>query len=147
LSQLDLVALTAAGTWVLVIGTLILMYWQTHLAQKLNSANAVLALRERYDSPQIRRARRALATTLLEDTSSAFPRAELLTFFELLGVMTHRKLLDRELVWNSFGGWVSSYHVVQRIDRRRLGPAQANVIEAEEESRAILRHESELPLE
>jgi hypothetical protein len=110
MALIDLLTLTALGTWVLVVGTLVLMYWQTRQAQLLNAANAVIALRDRYDSPQLRRARRALATTLLQEPSSAFPRAELLTFFELLGVMTHRKLLDRHLVWNAFGGWISSYY-------------------------------------
>ncbi|MCI4350242.1 MAG: hypothetical protein L3K15_01840 [Thermoplasmata archaeon] len=178
MAQIDLVTLTAIGTWVLVIGTLILMYWQTRQAQRLNSANAVMALRERYDTPQLRRTRRALANSLLSEPGETFPRAELLTFFELLGVMTHRKLLDRELVWNSFGGWVSSYyfmlthphdriaavrermgdplafaefewlyHTVQAIDRKRLGPTEANLIESREEARSILHHESELPLE
>jgi len=44
------------GTWVLVVGTLLLMLWQTLQAQKLNSANAVMNLRERFDSPRMRAA-------------------------------------------------------------------------------------------
>ena len=62
------------GTWVLVVGTLLLMYWQTRTSQKLNSANAIMALRERFDSPHMRAARRHLSARLLaqqhDDTSA-----------------------------------------------------------------------------
>jgi|SRR5271157_136812 len=98
------------GTWVLVVGTLLLMLWQTLQAQKLNSANAVMDLRERFDSPRMRAARRHLSERLLKRAHEDISNMEVLTFFELVGTLTHRKVLEDDLVWEAFGGWVSAYY-------------------------------------
>jgi hypothetical protein len=112
------------GTWVLVIGTLILMYWQTRSSQKLNSANAVMALRERFDSPHMREARRRLSAKLLTKAPDDLSSAEVPTFFELVGTLTHLRVLEPELVWEAFGSWVIAYfwalrHPVDLIGRIR----------------------------
>jgi hypothetical protein len=98
------------GTWVLVVGTLLLMYWQTLQAQKLNSANAVMNLRERFDSPRMRAARRHVAERILKQAHLEISNIEVLTFFELVGTLTHRKTLEDDLVWEAFGGWVTAYY-------------------------------------
>ena len=98
------------GTWVLVIGTLLLMYWQTLQAQKLNSANAVMNLRERFDSPRMRAARRHVSERLLKSAHQDISNLEVVTFFELVGTLTHRKVLEDDLVWEAFGGWITSYY-------------------------------------
>jgi hypothetical protein len=116
------------GTWVLVVGTLILMYWQTRTSQRLNSANAVMALRERFDSPHMRAARRHLADKLLLQAHEDISSVEVVTFFELVGTLTHRGVLEPELVWEAFGSWVVAYYwairhpedLVEKI-RRDLG--------------------------
>ncbi|HTT16242.1 MAG TPA: hypothetical protein VMH49_02625 [Thermoplasmata archaeon] len=112
------------GTWVLVVGTLLLMYWQTRTSQKLNSANAVMALRERFDGPHMRGARRALAADLLEGKREDLSSVEVVTFFELVGTLTHHEALEAELVWEAFGTWVGAYYVgirhpVDRVERIR----------------------------
>jgi len=98
------------GTWALVVGTLLLMLWQTLQTQKLNSANAVMDLRERFDSPRMRAARRHMSERLLKQAHEDISNMEVLTFFELVGTLTHRKVLEDDLVWEAFGGWVSSYY-------------------------------------
>jgi hypothetical protein len=98
------------GTWVLVVGTLLLMYWQTLQAQKLNSANAVMNLRERFDSPRMRASRRHLSERLLKQAHQDISNLEVITFFELVGTLTHRKVLEDDLVWEAFGGWVTAYY-------------------------------------
>ena len=98
------------GTWVLVIGTLILMYWQTRTSQRLNSANAVMALRERFDTPHMRAARRELSRSILTDHHEDISSMEVVTFFELVGTLTHRGVLDTDLVWEAFGSWVVAYY-------------------------------------
>jgi len=98
------------GTWILVVGTLLLMYWQTRTSQRLNSANAVMALRERFDSPHMRAARRHLSERLLSHTPDDISSVEVLTFFELVGTLTHHGVLDAELVWEAFGSWVVAYY-------------------------------------
>jgi hypothetical protein len=98
------------GTWLLVVGTLVLMYWQTRTSQHLNSANAVMELRERFDSGRMRAARRHLAEKLLKGNTQDVANVEVLTFFELVGTLTHRHVLDDDLVWEAFGTWVEAYY-------------------------------------
>lgn len=98
------------GTWALVVGTLLLMYWQTLQAQKLNSANAVMNLRERFDSPRMRASRRHLSEKLLKQAHQDVSNLEVVTFFELVGTLTHRKVLEDDLVWEAFGGWITAYY-------------------------------------
>lgn len=98
------------GTWVLVIGTLLLMLWQNLQAQKLNSANAVMNLRERFDSPRMRASRRHVSERLLKQAHQDISNLEVVTFFELIGTLTHRRVLEDDLVWEAFGGWVTSYY-------------------------------------
>jgi hypothetical protein len=98
------------GTWILVVGTLFLMYWQTRTAQHLNSANAVIAFRERFDSGRMRAARRHLSERILKQQFEDIASMEVLTFFELVGTLTHRKVLDDDLVWEAFGTWISAYY-------------------------------------
>jgi len=101
---------TFVGTWVLVVGTLLLMLWQTLQAQKLNSANAVMNLRERFDSPRMRASRRHVSERLLKQAHQDISNLEIVTFFELVGTLTHRRVLEDDLVWEAFGGWVTAYY-------------------------------------
>ena len=123
-SSSDIAFWTAAGTWALVIGTLFLMYWQTRQNQQLNSANAVMTLRERFDSPRVRVARRHLSDRLIRGAHEDIANLEVANFFELIGAQTYRKVLDTEMIWDAFGGWVTSYywalrHPVDLIGRLR----------------------------
>lgn len=107
---LNIAVWSLVGTWVLVVGTLLLMLWQTLQTQKLNSANAVMNLRERFDSPRMRASRRHLSDRLLNRAHQDISNLEVITFFELVGTLTHRKVLEDDLVWEAFGGWVTSYY-------------------------------------
>jgi len=108
------------GTWVLVVGTLVLMYWQTRTSQHLNSANAIIALRERFDSGHMRAARRTLSTHLLSREREDISSMEVITFFELIGTLTHRDVLDDDLVWEAFGTWVVAYYIALRQPEDRI---------------------------
>jgi len=107
---LNIAVWSLAGTWALVVGTLLLMLWQTLQTQKLNSANAVMNLRERFDSPRMRASRRHVSERLLKRAHQDISNLEVITFFELVGTLTHRKVLEDDLVWEAFGGWVTSYY-------------------------------------
>jgi len=120
----DVATWTALGTWALVVGTLILMYWQTHQAGRLNSANAVITLRERFDSTRMLKARRDLSQHLIKGEHEEITNVEVATFFELIGALTHQKVLDEKLVWEAFGTWITNYywalrHPVDLIARSR----------------------------
>jgi hypothetical protein len=108
--EIDLTALTALSSWALVAGTLAVLYWQTRQTQQLHSANTVLTLRERFDSPRMRRARVHLSSRLLKSAHDDISSVEVATFFELVGSLTRRNVLDREMVWEAFGGWVTNYY-------------------------------------
>jgi len=49
-------------------------------------------------------------------------------FFELLGSLTHSRILDRRLVRNAFGTWVTSYYnmINSPVDRFALWRKEAN---------------------
>lgn len=109
------------GTWALVVGTLFLLYWQTRSDRHLNSANAVMALRERFDGERMRAARRHLAERLLKRDHDDIASMEVITFFELVGTLTHRGILDHELVWEAFGTWISCYYWAARHPEDLIG--------------------------
>jgi|SRR5580658_7745 hypothetical protein len=101
--------ITAFSTWLLAVGTLIILLWQTRQAQVLNGANAVMNLRDKFDSTRMRSVRRHISERLLKQAHEDIASLEVVTFFELVGTLTHRKVLDEELVWEAFGSWITSY--------------------------------------
>jgi hypothetical protein len=115
------------GTWLLVVGTLLLMYWQTRTAQHLNSANAVMTLRERFDGARMRAARRHLSERLLKQELHDIASLEVVTFFELLGTLTHRRVLDDDLVWEAFGTWIAAYYRALRHPTDLIGQLRSDL--------------------
>jgi len=115
------------GTWILVVGTLLLMLWQTLQAQKLNSANAVMSLRERFDSPRMRASRRHLSERLLHHAHQDISNLEVITFFELVGTLTHRGVLHDDLVWEAFGGWITAYYYALRNPVDMIGDLRTSM--------------------
>ncbi|MGA8663703.1 MAG: hypothetical protein WB809_01335 [Thermoplasmata archaeon] len=110
---------TTVATWVLAIGTLLVMYWQTRQAGQLHSSNQVIELRDRFDTPRMRRLRRLTSERLLKNEVADIANLEVPIFFELIGAQTKRKILDEEMVWEAFGGWITSYYHAMRkpVDR------------------------------
>jgi hypothetical protein len=122
-----LTAIAAGSSWALAIGTLLILYWQGRLAQRLNSANAVLELRQQFDSPRMRRARHHLSTRLLNNQHEDITSVEVATFFELVGALTHRRVLDEDLIWEAFGTWVVNYYTAMRAPVDLIGRARTSL--------------------
>jgi hypothetical protein len=122
--SVDITTITAAAAWAVAIGTIALLWWQTRVTQHLNSANAVLALRERFDSPAYRGRRKRLAQRLLAGQHDDITNLEVGAFFELIGSLTHTKVLRRELVWQAFGTWISGYYTALRSPVDVIGRAR-----------------------
>jgi hypothetical protein len=101
--------LTAFSTWVLAVGTLLILLWQTRQTQVLNGANAVMNLRDKFDSTRMRAVRRHISERLLKQAHEDIASIEVVTFFELVGTLTHRRVLNEELVWEAFGSWITAY--------------------------------------
>jgi hypothetical protein len=123
---IDSTTITAAAAWAVAIGTVVLLWWQVRVAQHLNSANAVLALRERFDSPAYRRRRRLLAERLLAGRHDDITNLEVAAFFELVGSLTHSRVLSPQLVWEAFGTWISGYYVALRRPVDVIGRARTS---------------------
>lgn len=116
-------ALLAIATWLLVIGTLISVYFQlkqqreinsAQLKQqwKTNSANMVMIMYKRFDSSNLKSQRKHLSSTLLLEKPQLDPEGEwVLVFFETLGLFTDQKILDEYMVWNEFSWWVIRYYL------------------------------------
>ena len=124
---LDVTTITAIAAWVVAIGTIAVLWWQTIVAQKLNSANSVMALRERFDAPRMRRARRLLSERLLGGKHEDITNLEVAAFFELIGALTHRRVLDRVMVWEAFGTWTTGYYHALRQPVDVIGRARAEL--------------------
>lgn len=127
MASIDLGTATAIAAWALVVGTLFLMYWQTRQTQQLNAANSILVLRERFDSPRMRQQRRLLATHLLGERREDLTSVEVATFFELIGALTRRKVLDVDLVWEAFGTWITNYYFALRHPVDLIGKTRTDL--------------------
>jgi hypothetical protein len=124
---IDTTTITAGATWAVAVGTVMLLWWQVRVAQRLNSANAVLTLRERFDSPAVRRRRKQLAERLLAGRHDDITNLEVAAFFELIGSLTHAGVLNRELVWEAFGTWISGYYLALRSPVDVIGRARTSL--------------------
>ncbi len=122
--SINTTTLAAAAAWAVAIGTVAVLWWQVRVAQHLNSANAVMALRERFDSPAYRRRRRKLAEHLLAGRHDDIANLEVAAFFELVGSLTHSRVLTRKLVWEAFGTWIGGYYVALRTPVDVIGRAR-----------------------
>jgi hypothetical protein len=101
------------GTWVLVIGTLAFAYWQLRQNQRLHSTSTLLDLRERFYNRRLRQARKLLSTWLLSPDGGEEPENwEVVIFFELLGSLVRNRTLEKRLVRNAFGTWVTGYYLL-----------------------------------
>lgn len=75
----------------------------------------VLDLVNKFGSAEMRSYRRSFAATLLEGRKIDLRNdAPVLEFFEEIGYMTRRKVLDEGMVWNSFSWWIEPYYLVSR---------------------------------
>jgi hypothetical protein len=117
------------ATWVLVVGTLAFAYWQLRQNQRLHSTSTLLDLRERFYGPRLRQARRTLSAWLLQADRVEEPdNWEVAIFFELLGSLTRSRTLEKRLVRNAFGTWITSYYtfITQPVDLLARWRAESN---------------------
>ena len=95
-------AWTAFGTWVLVIGTLVAVWWQVRQQREINSANTVMRLHDRFESSIMRNHRIQLSTVLSSGETINQRDDQILVFFETLGLLTHQGILNVDMIWNEF---------------------------------------------
>lgn len=109
---------SAAATAIGVIAAVGSVAWQLRRQSQLNSATMMLALADKFMSPEWRTYRARCADVIMKhlsgqpvDLSVDFP---VLGFFENLGYLVRAKIIDKEMVWNKFGWYIVRYHSALR---------------------------------
>jgi hypothetical protein len=90
-----------------------LWYYTRNLAltRLSNSAKMVGDLVAKFEGKEMREYRRLFATDLLRGTKiDIIGHVPVLEFFEEVGYMTRRGVLDKGMVWNSFFWWLAPYY-------------------------------------
>lgn len=100
---------TAWATWTLVAvtvfvlcGSLTAVWWQVKCQRRIESAKMVLALRERYELPEMQRQRKRLSGILLIGNPVTHRDDGVLVIFDTVGLLTRRRILELEMVWYEF---------------------------------------------
>jgi Domain of unknown function (DUF4760) len=102
----------AAVATIALIVTIFLHGRNLKATQLSNSAKMVLDAFARFDSKEMRERRKRFATALKTDQAAVrlADESPVLDFFEDIAHLVHRGVLDEEMVWNSFGHWVTGYY-------------------------------------
>lgn len=109
--EFDSTTWTAFGTWILVIGTLVAVQWQIWQQRQINSANNVVILHDRFESRIMQKCRKDLSDLLLKKDDLQQKDDDVLVFFETMGLLTRKGVLDKEMVWNEFSWEVLRYYL------------------------------------
>jgi len=111
---------TALGTWLLVVGTLLAVFWQAKQQGRINSASTVMILHDRFESSVMRSYRKQLASAIISKSPIEQKDDHVLVFFETLGMLTHQRILSEDMVWNEFSWEVVRYYAAMRDQIIRL---------------------------
>jgi hypothetical protein len=105
---IDSNAWTALGTWFLVVGTLIAVYFQSRQNRLINSANTIITFHDRFESAHFKKKRRDLANKINNKENNI--SEDILVFFETVGCLTRRRVLTKEMIWNEFSWEIIRYY-------------------------------------
>jgi hypothetical protein len=100
---------SALGTWGAIVGAAFVLWRQNKKQKELTCLQLYLKLSSQYESPEMNIRRARLATKLLKDPETLDIDDTLLVFYENIGLMLERDLLDIDLVDNVFGYDVRHY--------------------------------------
>lgn len=122
-THIDFNSITASAAAIAAVASLIaliLTYFQLKQFRFAHGVDLIFELEDRFDAPEMMKARKVVAKALQKRTSVQ-EMDTVLDFFETLGILVRRHAVDKELAWNSFSYWVLRYAVFTRdhIDARR----------------------------
>ena len=111
LGSSDVIALCALAVSVIAVG----FSYQAAKYQWLStSATLLTSFTTSYDSAEMRAARKSFAEKLLDDDErqriDLASSEKVLEFFEEIGYLTRRKVLDKGMVWNHFSWFLERYY-------------------------------------
>jgi hypothetical protein len=101
---------TAIGTIVAILALLISTWRQIAESKRYRIAQSVellLKLEDRFDNDEFRKIRKRAAKKLLK--GDLYSAGKILDFFETIGLLLERGVLDKDMVWSSFDYWIRAY--------------------------------------
>ncbi len=101
-SEIFWIALTAVASCASVFVAIRLVKKQSEFSERDLHLRMLITLENRFNSIEIRKARKNLAKQILRGTDKSELWETTLEFFELLGIMFRKKSLDPEMVWATF---------------------------------------------
>lgn len=105
---------TAIGTWALVIGTIIAIRMQIRDNRIVSGVSLIMQMAREY-ATDYRDTRRRVSRSIQRKKKKILNQDDyfLLSFFETLGYLARRGMVDKEMIWNEFSikilGWWPAY--------------------------------------
>jgi Domain of unknown function (DUF4760) len=100
--------IVAAGTWALVIVTVLLVRGQLSVAKEQRKIQLYLELRKEFDGPLIS-ARKLLARQLFDGVPHDKINEPVMNFFEDTGMLVRRGYIDGDIIWETFSYYVKMW--------------------------------------
>ncbi|MGQ0698866.1 MAG: DUF4760 domain-containing protein [Panacagrimonas sp.] len=107
-------AISAWATLAAVFCALLVMWSQNRSAKRLTCLQLFIQLAAQYDSSEMQKVRGRLASELLTTPDAVDLEDTLLVFYENLAILVRRRLLDPDLVGNTFSIDVRCYWLALR---------------------------------
>jgi len=105
-----IVSAIAAGVGVPVaIGSVV---WQIRQSRLALGVDLLLRFEARFDEPAFRSSRQTAAEALMQGPDHRID--DVIDFFETVGLLTRRRVLNPEVIWNEFSYWVFGYWLVAK---------------------------------
>jgi hypothetical protein len=115
----NLLSILIATTAVLITLTAVVI--EHYRTNYIHGIDLLLKFEDQFHSEEFRKIRKVAAGILLKAIgnmsetsgfkSNILELDELLDFFQMVGVLTHKRVLDKELVWNSFYYYLNYYYL------------------------------------
>jgi len=106
-------AWTALATWVLVAGTLLAVWWQVSEQRRIHAYEFMMKLAAQFESLEMKKHRKELATQLLAGPlppGTNESARQVMSFFDTVGMLMAKRMLDKTNAWFEFGFVVLRYH-------------------------------------
>jgi hypothetical protein len=107
-----ILTLVSLGVALATIIILIVQVKQTHFAL---GVDLLMKLDNEFNSERMVIIRKNIAKEFLENPKDVY-YAEIISFFEKIGMLVKNGALDKKMVWNSFYTWISIYYHVNYDD-------------------------------
>lgn len=167
--KIDYSAIAAFTGIVALIVTILLRLFESRRSRFSLGIELILKLDERFNSKELRDARRKAAKSLL-NKDNTYAADDVLDFFEMIGILVRRGALDEKMVWHIFFAWLHQYchsakeHIeaerqkdstvwedlvrlhdrLVKIEMRERRCRKSDIIPSEDSLKGFLKDESEL---